>query len=472
MKTTKRGTPTPRKTALTESDLTEAVRSYVRTYVVRHGRRQATETFGVSRQTLWRFMDRGHMGRAALDAVVGSVEALEAATQGLATRPAASKPVALVRPPPRRSEDALVLLCATPLATVGELAHFGRVPTSTLRDRLEKLVKMGLVDSVPHRLGVLSPHPQRRYFPTDNGIDAATMTECGLETFLREYPVSRQWFCLLAQRVDAVAKLYRVAALVADADPQQKPVRVDHYRQGPYDALVTLSMGRSVGLLHQGPTLPSANLRYRLRSLENLPSKQRPTVTLVLTHSDQANHRAVRTLGDVMQHRTTFVATEGELLARDHRGVVWQQCSNGLGDNPPVEVAPSLSLDTIITWTARLAETSTASRRDRPKPDPEALYPDYLKAVMPEPSEQLRPALAVQLSRAEKDALDLLAAWPLCTTDQLAGLTGGVTRRRANQVLRSLKGRSLVRSDGQRHVLTDEGYNTWPGGTGPPSGRP
>ncbi len=144
------------------------------------------------------------------------------------------------------------------------------------------------------------------------------------------------------ERLDAVAVLYRVAALVADAEPHKQPVRVDHYRQGPYDALLTLSSGRSVGLLRQGPTLPSANLRYRLRSMENLLSKQRPPVTLVLTHADQATRRAVRTLGHPMQHRTIFVATEGELLAGDHTGIVWQQCGAGMGDNPPVKSSPAV----------------------------------------------------------------------------------------------------------------------------------
>ena len=152
--------------------------------------------------------------------------------------------------------------------------------------------------------------------------------------------MSKEWFRLLVERLDAMAALYRVAALVAAADPHKQPVRVDHYRQGPYDMLITLSAGRSVGLLRQGATLPSANLRYRLRSLENLLSKQRPTVTLVLTHSDQATRRAVRTLGHPMQHRTTFVATEGELLAGDHRGVVWQQCGAGMGEKPSREGRP------------------------------------------------------------------------------------------------------------------------------------
>ena len=76
---------------------------------------------------------------------------------------------------------------------------------------------------------------------------------------------------------------------------------------------------------------------------------------------------------------------------------------------------------------------------------------------MPEPTKQLTPALSMQLARAEKDALDLLAAWPLCAREQLAGLMGGVTLRRVNQVLRPLRQHGLVREDDSLHVLTDEG---------------
>ena len=408
--------------------------------------------------------------RAVMDTVGDSVEGLDAATWAITAveRMLASRPVAkpVLTPSPLRQalEDTLLLLCATPLATVDELSRFGRVPASTLRDRLKKLATMGMADSVPHSLTVLGPHPHLRYFPTEKGIDAGAMAEHGTKTFLREYPVSRQWFKLLADRMDAVAMLYRAAALVADADSQGKPVRGDHYRQGPYDMLITLSEGRSVGLLRQGSTLPSANLRYRLRTLENLSHDERPMATLVLAHSDQANRRAVRTLGDPTHHRKTFVATEGELLAGDHRGVVWQQCGDGTEMDLPVKVDSSLSLNAIMAWTDRLAERldelhqqhSPDSERDQ-RPDPETLYLSRLWAAMPEPSELLRSSLAVQLTGAEKDALDLLAAWPLCTTDQLAGLMGGVTKRRANQVLSSLAGHSLVQVEGQRHVLTDDG---------------
>ena len=219
-----------------------------------------------------------------------------------------------------------------------------------------------------------------------------------------------------------------------------------------------------MGLVRQGPILPSANLRYRLRTIENLPWTQCPTVTLVVTCSDQANRRAVRTLGHPMEHRTTFVATERELLAGDARAMLWQQCGNGMGDNPPVEVASDVSLDNIIGWTERLVESDEVYRRSsgperasKPTPDPDALYPEHLRAAMPQSSEQVKAALSVQLTGSEKDALDLLAAWPLCTTEQLMGLMGGVTRRRARQVLNSLTQHGLTRRDHYRHVLCDGG---------------
>ena len=135
-----------------------------------------------------------------------------------------------------------------------ELTRFGRVPASTLRDRLEKLAKRCLVDSMAYHLSVLGARPQRRYFPTEKGVTTGGAATKGRAHMLRTYPVSKQWFRLLAERLDAVAVLYRVAALVADSDPHNDSVRVDHYRQDPYDMLLTLSGGRSIGLLRQGPS--------------------------------------------------------------------------------------------------------------------------------------------------------------------------------------------------------------------------
>ena len=189
--------------------LERAVRHYVRAYAALHGRRKAAERLGVSRHTLWRFLERGEMGRAVpsavLDSVGGSVRAIEAATFEIIIDLEGLRPDPALRPLRDGLEEALLLLCATPLATVDELSRFGRVPVSTLRDRLKKLTERGLVDSVPHHLSVLGVRPQRRYFPTEKGITAAGAATKGREHMLRAYPVSKQWFRLLAERLDSVA---------------------------------------------------------------------------------------------------------------------------------------------------------------------------------------------------------------------------------------------------------------------------
>ena len=335
----------------------------------------------------------------------------------------------------------------------------GRVPDSTLKARLRKLSQQGLVNSVSHRLAALGPRSHRRHFPTKKGIATAATISHGMDHLLKSYPVSRQWFQLLSERLDAVAVLYHTAAMIADAYAHKKPLRVDYYRQGPYDMLITFSKNQAIGIIRQGLSLPTANFRYRLRSMEMLPSNKKHTVTLVLTHSDQATRRAIRTLGDPTAHNRTFVATEGELLAGDLESTVWQPCGAGLNNILPVKIHPSKSLATIVPWMEQLLEASEFyqdATGHRP-PDPDDLYTSHLRASMPEPLEQLTSAISVQLTAAEKQALDLLASWPLCTKRQLSDLMGGVTRRRVNQVLLSLTRRSLVRNEKQRYVLTDDG---------------
>ena len=70
---------------------------------------------------------------------------------------------------------------------------------------------------------------------------------------MRLYRVSRQWFRVLAERLDAVAVLYRVASIIATLDASDAPVVVTHCRTGPYDPLLRLPSGSTIGLVCQGP---------------------------------------------------------------------------------------------------------------------------------------------------------------------------------------------------------------------------
>ena len=132
MTTTERGTPTPVKAASGDGDLDDAIGSYVWTYVLWHGRLLAAVPFGVSRHTLWRFLERSHIGRAipcaVIDAIGGSAQAIEAATRELAAWLPVRRRDPARRPLPQALEDALLLVCATPLATMRDLVRFGRSP--------------------------------------------------------------------------------------------------------------------------------------------------------------------------------------------------------------------------------------------------------------------------------------------------------------------------------------------------------
>lgn len=425
----------------------------------RYGLKQTAQDLEVSRYTLWRFLERDHTGRSIPHAVLESVgntpKALEVARLILTYKAKQGGSDRVEHSLPETLENTLIDLCAAPLTTAQELSHLVRMPITTLRDQLRKLADQGMVDSVHHRLSSLGTRPTRRYFPMEKGIITAATQ--GQNHVLELYPVSRQWFRLLAERLDSIAVLYHVAAMIAEADPHKKPMRVDLYRQGPYDMLITLFGGRSVGVMRQGPTLPSSNFRFRIRSMEQLHYSRKPTVTLILTFSDQATRRAIRTAGDPWEHRTTFVTTEGELLAGDSESLVWQQCGDGRDLNPPVKIEPEVSLWTIIAWTDRLVGASHTGQTEKQMPDPDALYSSDVRINMPNPISQLKESLAIQLSGAEKEKLDLLAAWPLSTRKQLAGLMGGVTTHRAGQIICSLTKHHLVSTRGAHYFLTDEG---------------
>ena len=86
-----------------QSDLYDAIRDYVRAHQRRHGQKATTESLGVSRHTLWRYLERGHYRRAVSAAVLNSVgrsvKDIEAATleliidlEGLRPGPASPAP--------------------------------------------------------------------------------------------------------------------------------------------------------------------------------------------------------------------------------------------------------------------------------------------------------------------------------------------------------------------------------------------
>ncbi len=177
-----------------------------------------------------------------------------------------------------------------------------------------------------------------------------------------------------------------------------------------------------------------------------------------MTDSEQDSRRAVRALADPGLHGTTRVACTADLIAAGPRTLVFRQGGYGYPNTPTI--GPEASLSAILSWITRRVAAHGRRGSIEPSPDPDTLYRRTVRATMPEPSAQLDAVRSMQLTRAEKQTLDMLAAWPFCTPDQLAGLLGGVTRRQANQVLSALRRRSLVQREPDGYVLTDDGLTS------------
>ena len=437
----------------------EAVREYLRTRAWRRGVQRTADQYSVSRSTLWRFLWTDHVSPklvAAVTAEVGeSTWELRRAAERL--RPMSGAVDAYQLRPRLTGADKQTIeaLCHTPLATVDEMAAFIRLPANTLRERLARLARKGLADSRPHRLQLLGARPQRRFFPTREGIvGLAGGGRAGIERLMRLYPVSRQWFRVLAERLDAVAALYRVASTIAALDESDAPVVVTHCRTGPYDLLLRLPSGGTVGLVRQGPMLTNASLRYRIRTIERMNALERPLLTLILTDSEQDMRRVLRAIADPAAHTETLVAVTGDVIAGQGEGRgeprVWQQGGYGFASTPTLE--PDVPLSTIVAHAHRLADAYPSLSRALMRQPVNAS-----RAELADPAEQLDQALSLTLSRAEKRGLDLLAGWPFCSPAQLAGLMDGVSERRANQVLHALRQHGLVQREELGYLLTDAG---------------
>lgn len=147
------------------------------------------------------------------------------------------------------------------------------------------------------------------------------------------------------------------------------------------------------------------------------------------------------------------VATLGAVIGGGAWARVWQTGAHGYGTTPVVE--PHANLAGLVD----LATHEAGHPVHRVLPKRRWAWPTSggWRATPPAPGDALGTGVALRLTVAEKRMLDLLAAWPLCTTAQLANLMGGLSERRANQLLRPLRRLGLARREGEAHVLTDEG---------------
>jgi len=332
-------------------------------------------------------------------------------------------------------------LSRTPFVDSTELAGILGEPHTTVHRTLSNLLGEGIVGRVSH--GTAHLPSSQRYHLTAQGVRETTDLH-GFDTpsdYVRAYPMSREWLTLLIRRMDAVAGVYRLAALMSPGIDGLR-TRVEFHRRGRFDATITLHDGRDFGVVRQGLALRRRSLYDRLRALAQYDSSRRPDVVLILVPSVW-ERRLTGRFCERVYIRDFFIAVESRwvLERRDRR--VWQETTGLFGHTYH-------TLEHVIS-------RGTPGRRRRPL----TTSPERKRASIPDPERMAQAAPAFGVSPSEKRTLDVITDHPMIPREHLATWLG-VSEGRVSQMTHSLVGTwGLVERRGKRgdtrYTLSDEG---------------
>lgn len=323
--------------------------------------------------------------------------------------------------------DLLNSLASLPFIDRLEMAAISGWSRGAVYEALASLEQAGLAASVPHATEITPL--TRRYRSTGDGLRilAGSLGDPVVD-LLRTRPASLQWLRIMADRLDALAVIYRLAAVISNL---AYPVRFRLYRGMPLDAALSLPDGRTVGIVRRGQTAGRSAFSKRLWNLHEAPL---PGLLLVI-------------VPDVVRLRHTRRVLSGgkinALVALERDAVV---------DGPVARVWHPTAFNSTIDL--RYALDRLAPGGGIPDEDP-----SKLSSLPGSDFGESRPALPSVLTSAEKRALDVLHDWPWILRGDLAGLLS-VSDSRVSQLAARLESLGLVarpRANRGLMALTDAG---------------
>ena len=282
-----------------------------------------------------------------------------------------------------------------------------------------------------------------RWFLTPSGVEAvAAITDVPLKKTLTVRPVSAHWTRLLAERMDAVAPIYRLVSELAGVTG----IRGFHwYRGHPLDALVQLEGGRLLGIMREGRSALPSHLGQRLRSLVQ---RRRPDTIVVLA----PDSLRLRDWTQMMERMpvSSFLVLEWDVMTGGDGDAIYHVPSDP--DPWPLRRAIRLARGGAVPAEEPLRRVSP------PPEDIQGAAREVAERGMPLSGELF--LLPLALDAGSKRVMDLVALWPLMSLADLKDLLG-VSRARALHMLdRPLRLGLVVRirHDGRtRYVLADRG---------------
>ena len=179
---------------------------------------------------------------------------------------------------------------------------------------MDRLDSGGYCDAVTHATGLLPA--TERFHLTAAGLERLAAEEgLSVDELVRLRPVSARWRRILMGRLDAVAPIYRLAAVLSSV---AYPIRFRWYRAAPLDAALALPDGRTVGIVRRGHTSDRSPFSNRMWKLRVGPL---PGAVLVLM-PDPVRLRHARRMLDGFP-APVFLAVESEAVAATPEDPVW-----------------------------------------------------------------------------------------------------------------------------------------------------
>ena len=327
--------------------------------------------------------------------------------------------------------EILRALASMPFIDRMDLAAVSGWSRGAVYEAVDRLDRGGYCDAVTHATGLFPA--TERFHLTAAGLERLAAEEgVSIDDLVRLQPVSDRWRRILMERLDALAAVYRLAAVLSSI---AYPIRFRWYRAAPLDAAVELPDGSTVGIVRRGHTSDRSPFANRMWKLRGGPL---PGAVLVLM-PDPVRLRHARRMLDGFP-APVFLAVESEAVQATPDDPVWspQAVNNAVGLRHALDrLAPG----------GELPEEPEPKRASVPADlavaGPGWAVPDYL--------------LPATLRPAEKRAIDLVSDWPWIALKDLAGMLG-VSPQRASQVVIPLEALKLVvrpPESGGRLALTD-----------------
>ncbi len=304
-------------------------------------------------------------------------------------------------------------LASMPFLDRLELVNISGWSRGAVYEGVGKLEDTGLAASVPHATDLIPP--TRRFHLTAAGVRTLVQEEgVNLGEALRARPLSVQWLRILAERIDALAVIYRLASTISNI---AYPIRLRLYRAMPMDAAIALPGGRTVAVVRQGLTSDRTGFAKRIWRLRDGPL---PGAVLLLMPDEVRLRHARRLLTSTSI--PAFLALERDAALAGGDDPVWR----------PPSVNAALDLRYVL---ARMRPGGAPPAERRPSRASLTAYGagrDIPGHMLPAP-----------LKPAEKRVLDLLYDWPWISPNDLASLLA-VSEPRASQLVTPLEAFGLV----------------------------